>query len=258
MGQRRRGLSMIETLFSLFFITATVLLTAQLMITGSRLQREVEKSLTGAFLADKILARMVASARTSGNAPTASTGQDSQLPEFRYQVEVKQWSLYSPCSARELAQLASDRRYAGNIGHQVKVTVSWSPYLARNRSSAYGVVLSPTPEVDHLVITPDSGNSPPFTKDEVGRFRTEARTASNGLVPGIFFRWYCLPITGNGNIRLLTRDGREGIFTHVYNNPYLATPIYFPAGSQCKVQARARVNGKEIRCDSNPLDLTDL
>ena len=248
---------MVETLFSLFFITATLLLTAQLLISGSRFQREVEKSLTGAFLADKILARTLADARDSGTPPSNDTGVDGQLPDYRYQVQVQAWSLYSPCSARELPQLASDRRYTGSAGHQVRVTVSWSPYQSRNSSRAYGVVLSPLPDADHLVITPDTGNAAPYSRDETGGFQVQARTSSNNPVPGVFFRWYCLPLTGNGNVRALTRDGRHSQFTHLYNNPYLGSPLYFPAGTQCKVQARARINGKELKCDSSPLDLTD-
>lgn len=255
---QRRGLSLIETLFSLFFITTTVLMTAQLIMSASRLQREVEKSLTGAFMAERILAKVRADSIQSGVAPVASSGNDPQLVDFRYQIQVQSWSRFSPCSAVELAQLPANRRELADIGHEIKVTVSWSPYQNRHRASAYGVVLKPLPEIDQLVMTADASNSSPFSRDEVARFRVEARTDTNQPVPGIFFRWYMLPLTGNGSVRALTRDGREGEFTHLYNNPYLTSPVYFPSGSQCQVEARAIFNGKEFTCQSSPLDLNDL
>lgn len=60
---------MIETLFSLFFISATLLLTASLLLSATSRQRDVERSMGGTYLADQIMARVKAEAEQTGTPP---------------------------------------------------------------------------------------------------------------------------------------------------------------------------------------------
>lgn len=256
--RRVRGLSMIETLFSLFFIATTLLLTSQLLISASQLQQEVEKTMGGSHLADQILSRVRASAESSGNMPNPQSGTDFNFPGYHYQVEVVKAGLYSPCSTRELQFPAPERRWIEDSGCHVKVTVTWEPSNPRNRAIAYALILKKLPEVRDLRMSADSANVTPVTKNGTVHFDVSAVDQSNRAIPGVFFHWYCLPHSGNGLAESKTRDGRTGEFTHIYKTPYRAAPIYFPAGSECLLRARARINGKEFECDSDSIPLTDV
>ena len=249
---------MIETLFSLFFIATTLLLTSQLLITATRLQQEVEKAIGGTHLADQLLGRLRANAEQSGTPPTAGVGVDPDFPGYRYQVEVIRSDLYTPCSTVELQFPANERRVIPNPGTQVKVTVTWDPPLPRNRATAYGLILKRLPTLDQLNISADSANVSPVGKNVNAEFAVNATDTSNQVIPGVFFHWYCNPKTGNGLAASKTRNGSRGQFTHIYKNPYRSAPIYFPVGSECLVQARARYNGKEFECNSPAIPLTDI
>lgn len=249
---------MIETLFSLFFIATTLLLTSQLLIAATRLQQEVEKALGASHLADQLLARLRADAERTGTPPVAAAGVDAGFPYYRYRIEVSQANLYSPCSSRELQFLPAERRFIPNPGTQVKVTVLWDPPLARNRAVAYGLILHRLPTLDRLNVDPNPANVSPVTKNGNADFVVNATDPAGQVIGGVFFHWYCRALTGNGLAGSQTRDGARGRFTHIYKNPYRPAPTYFPAGSQCEVQARARFNGKEYECNSPPIDLTDI
>lgn len=259
MGRGRiRGLSMIETLFSLFFISATLLLTSHLLIAATRMQQEVEKALGASHLADQLLARIRANAALTGNPPAPSNGTDSRFPAYRYKVEVTRASLYSPCSSRELQFPAGERRIITNPGRYVKVTVSWDPPQVRNRAVAYGLILDRLPNLRQLNIDAVPSNVSPVTKDASAEFVVNATDTSNNVVDGLFFHWYCQPQTGNGLVVAKSRDGQKGQFTHIYKNPYRTAPTYFPAGTRCNVVARTRYNGKEFECTSPDIDLSDI
>ena len=249
---------MIETLFSLFFIATTLLLTSTLLISATRLQGEVEKAIGGVHLADQVLSRLRANAQQSGTPPAAGSGTDYDFPGYHYQVEVVRADLYSPCSNVELQFLPSERRTIPNPGTQVKVTVTWDPPRPRNRAIAYGLILKPLPTLNQLRVTADSSNVSPVGKNGNAEFVATATDSSNQVIPGVFFHWYCSPKTGNGQVVAKSRSGSRGQFTHIYKNPYRSAPIYFPAGSECLVQARARYNGREFECDSPPIPLTDM
>jgi len=253
-----RGLSMIETLISLFFIATTLLLTSQLLLSATRLQQEVEKTMGGAHLADQILSRVRASAEKSGTMPTSQSGTDSNFPGYRYQVQVVEAGLYSPCTTRELPFPVEERRWIDDAGCHFKVTVTWEPNNARNRAIAYGLALRKLPGVSQLRMSADSGNATPVAKNGSVLYTVRAVDSSNRSIPGVFFHWYCRPRSGNGLAESKTRDGRTGKFTHIYKTPYRSAPIYFPVGSECLLRARARINGKEFECDSDPIPLTDV
>ncbi|MBX3169337.1 MAG: hypothetical protein KF760_18195 [Candidatus Eremiobacteraeota bacterium] len=256
--RRVRGLSMIETLFSLFFIATTLLLTSQLLISATQLQHEVEKAMGGAHLADQILSQVRANAKKSGNMPTPQSGENFDFPGYQYQIEVVKAGLYSPCSTRELQFPVTERRWIADPGCQVKVTVTWEPTSARNRAVAYALILRELPRVKELRVDADGGNTLPVAKDGTVQYTARAVDSGGREVPGVFFSWYCAPRTGNGLAEAKTRDGRTGQFTHVYRNPYRPAPTYFPAGSECLLRTRARINGKEFECDSSAIPLTDI
>jgi len=249
---------MIETLFSLFFIATTLLLTSQLLITATRLQQEVEKAMGGAHLAEQILSKIRADARQSGTPPSPDSGEDYDFPGYHYQIEVVRADLYSPCATTEMQYPVNERRWIPNPGSHVKVTVTWNPPHPRNRSIAYGLILKKLPKVKQLNMSAASGNVLPVTKNASVQYTVNATDTSSNLVQGVFFHWYCQPETGNGLTVAKTRDGRRGEFTHIYKNPYRTSPVYFPAGTQCTIRARARFNGKEFECDSSAITLTDL
>lgn len=247
---------MIETLFALFFISTALLVTAQILISATRLQQQVEQAMGGAHFADQILSQLKANVAGGGN-PSNGSGTSDDFPGYKYRIEVAQAGLYSPCSTRELQYPVAERRWISNPGYQVKVTVSWDPPNPRNQAIAYGLLLRKLPTLKDLRISPDSGNVVPVAKDKTVQYTVDARDSSGGSIRGVFFHWYNLPQTGNGQTVSKSRDGRRGEFTHQYQSAY-GPPVYFPANSYCKMRARARFNGKEVECDTDPIYMTDI
>ena len=252
---QRRGMSLLEAIFAMFYLSSAILIIAHLLDAGLQAGLKVEQQLTATSIARNELAKLRASAVTPEGfdelALYTGAPQPSGEPGFSVSITTEPFHQYSPCSTVELAYPADQRRELTKSTRKVRVRVSWG----NNRGSKVQVVsliASPPPEVDHLslkgVTVPN-----PIDPDGVADFEVEAQDDRGKAIPDLFYEWAVIPSNGDGTV-VPSRDGRTCQFVHRYRIPP-STDLYFPLGSSCEVEA-ATISGGRTISDSTEVYLT--
>lgn len=253
----RRGLTILETVIAVFVLTAAVLVVTALFPAGLRHLRKAEAAHMAACIAENRLEQVRAWSNTpqgSGygfddfSAYDGMAASDPDHPEYQVAVHAIDQSLYSPSSQFEETAVGPKREFTGTF-KKVQVTVRWEgeslttvTYLAdptRRLRTATPVEIVPTSPIPNPLPQGDSVTFEANGYDQDGR-----------RIPDLRFRWYIVPITGNGTIDP-SRDGLSAVFT---NSVTIGSTVKYTGGA-CQVAARATYRGETRSAVSEVIQL---
>ncbi|MEW6278399.1 MAG: hypothetical protein AB1758_07260 [Candidatus Eremiobacterota bacterium] len=259
----RRGVTLTETILSVFVLTAGMLLVVNLLHTSLRYQSQIEERALGARLARLTLARVRAWAwENSGGAfnfygnwaPYAgTTSTDPAYPGFTIRVDADPTgrALFSPCSTLEQTYASLPRRLTrAVVPVRVRVERPGSdPVILVSYVGAPPVTLQP------LTVTL-AGGATPLAQDATVTLAVSASDGSGTSVDGLAYSWSVEPtgttpalgtlvVDTDGDGRPdMPRDGSQIVFQHRYRKPDGVT--YLHKDGQCKVIARTRHHGRDV------------
>lgn len=249
-----RGMSLIEVLFSMFFISTAVLGAAALFDLGLRTQTKIEQRLVATNIATSQMDRLRAwtSNPDNFNSWGIAEGVDRQAhedPNYTYRITSELYEQHSPCSRISLMG-GSGGRLMSSSARKVQLEVAWGPG-AMDRVRLISLIAAPPVRIAAVQVSGTPGTLGP---DATADFQARAVDSGGRPIPDVFFHWSVKPGSANGTVSE-SADGRTGTFTHLYLIPP-DTRIYYPTGSTCAVAARARFLGSEVEAVSSTITVS--
>ena len=248
MRSQKRGLSLTELVVSFFLIAYGILIVMQLFQSAMKGQKEAERSLVAANLAERILAE--ARRRSGTTWPPAPFGAIDPDSGYVYSVQVAAQSLYSPCTTLEMAYPIAQRRALTQSAYRLKVTVNWN---GSQSLSAVTMVHRRAPTGVRLRVQPDGPIANPLMPNQVARYRVDPMSGGV-VVPDIFCIWGVTPNDGNGMLYQPDRTGATCGFEHAYRDRN-GVSTYFTAPARGSMEVQAMVNGTLITNTTGDINL---
>lgn len=243
---QRRGLTLTETVVSLFMITGCLLIIIKMIFYGADVQRRAALNEKAALIAERHLGRVRTWASDVNNfsggaawsaiAPGVAS-RDVDHPEFSVTINAAPQVMYSPCEQAELrfATPIEERRIMDESYYKVQVKVSWEPPSSKNQLTLVSLVGYPENPVHHLeTATTDAG---PLARDDNADLTVRAVDADGDPIPDHFFSWSQRPAVGLGSVGsfpLLSRTGETAKYRHFYRSATISgttQSVYGPAGN---------------------------
>ncbi len=212
-----RGLTLVETVISIFLLLCACLVVIALFHTSLRYSARILQQNAASVVAEKTLARVRAWARSregvkfnferssNWNVYNGDLQPDPEEASFHVRILAVPHTIFSPCSELE-KQFDLDRRRAlGSSYHRVTVTVSWDPPSPSNTFAITSLIGSPPHRMPSSqgalktrleVETPDYHD--PLFFDDVNKFRAKLIDADDEEIPDVMFRWHVIPGIGAG------------------------------------------------------------
>lgn len=251
-------MSLVEVLFTIFFLSVSVLGVAGLYDAGLRIQGKIEQRMKATNIASSEMDKLRIWAATDDNFYdwTPRDGISYPAPndsEFVVTIDSEPLSQFSPCTRIEMMMPSSQRRIMNSSARNVKLEVRWDTGQA-NQVTLHTVIAEPTRILAGVSVNRTAGAGT-LGPDQEATFSATARDYNGDVIPDVFFVWSVRPYTANGTVTY-SRDGRTATFRHHYFVPP-ADNIYYPAGSYCRVQAQGFYLGRERRGYSDPIQVTN-
>jgi hypothetical protein len=244
--KRRGGLTLVETVVSLFIITGCLLIIIKMIFSGADVQRRAGFNEKAAMIGERHLGRLRTWASDPNNfynaalwatvAP-ATKSADSDHPEFTVTIQAVKQPLYSPCEQAEarFASPTEERRVLKDSYYKVQVSVAWAPVADKNQLTLVTLIGAPDHPVHHVeTTTSDAG---PLARDEEANLTVKALDANGNVIPDHFWSWSQQPATGVGSVGsfpALERSGATAKYKHFYRTATVSgstQPVYGPAGN---------------------------
>ena len=244
-----RAFTLLETVLALFALVAAIVSLANLLYPLLHYQSRAEQQAMAGVAAERLLEEMRAAAATPAGfsgLTAAYNGTAHTYPEFpdvSLLAEVQPYRTFNPSRSLE-SPFASPKTVNGSL-LRIRATASWSGKTLRLTS-----LVGEPPRLPAAVTVSVVGGttlSPGATTD----LTAELRDAS-GPIPDVTFSWSIRPVSGNGTIVPLTRDGATARLTNVYTDPS-GSPIQAPGA--VIVECRAIYYGVELPGTSVPVTL---
>jgi type II secretory pathway pseudopilin PulG len=258
--RRQAGLSLIETVISIFVLATAVLIAGVLMQASFRYQTMARQRVEATAVAQKILAEVKAWAWTQSGGNynyngswSAYQGAVRNEQGFRVRIDSSPRTvrLASPCSALE-DHFGAEGRYLGSSVVPVRVTVEWG---SSDSLSLFTYIGEPT-RIPRTVVVNQSGGS--LAANGISRFSATALDANGAAIEDMMFRWYLEPTGANpGMGSLLPPWGgqvsppvamgpRDGRTSSVKNSYRKEDGSWIVVGGDVSVQAAATGHGREV------------
>lgn len=225
--KRDCGVTLAETIISLFILVSAFTVIAALMHSGMQWQGRIEQRTLAAQLAKKRLAELRAWARThnGGNnynydaANSAWEGAlpptDPDYPGLEVTFKVVDRTLFSPNTAIEAPwEAIGEARRMNRSAKTVKVRVT-DPADSASTVSLVSLICDPTRQMGEVVLSytdpgsplPPAGNVWSPDPGSWVDFTVSANAPDGTPLYDLFFDWYTVPLGGNGTT-FPSRDGR--------------------------------------------------
>ena len=254
---KRRGLSLAETVLSLFLLAFSIILCTNLFHVGLRYSGRVEQEAVATLIAQKKLAeiRAWASTRVPGGfhfddwTPYANfTTNDPDQPGYLINVVARPAPLLDPCTSFGALFLPANQTRLQASYQKVTATVTWGAGPGIALTTLIGDPVREWRVNTPLVITQISlaGNPLPRSQDAV--FKVEGYDSDNRLIPDLMYNWYVVPLTGNGTITNQSPGHSQVTLTHkirLLNGNW----GFAPGPSSCALRARSIFRGQERTVD---------
>lgn len=250
-------MSLVEVLFTIFFISIGVLTVAAALDQGLRLQLEIEEKMIATQVANGEMDRVRKWAEDLGNFQSwnsydAGPRPSTTNPGFTIEVASEAVQQLSPCSRLEMMYPADQRRAMNESLRKVRVTVSWGD-AAGDRLTLVSMIGTPARGIGGVRVS--TVNLPyAVGPDQTASFKALAYDRDGDPLPDAFLQWSVRPLSANGQVQP-SRDGRTAEYIHRYRVPP-GVNVYYPAGSQCVLEARAVFLGREYRDFSQMIGTT--
>lgn len=244
--KRRGGLTLVETVVSLFIITGCLLIIIKMIFNGADVQRRAGFNEKAALIGERHLGRLRTWATDPNNFYTAGSwstiapgapSPDADHPEFAVTIQALKQTVYSPCEQAEArwSSPTEERRTLKDSYYKVQVTVAWEPAAEKNQLTLVTLIGAPDNPVHHVeTTTSDAG---PLARDEEANLTVRAIDANGNVVPDHFWSWSQQPATGVGSVGSfpsLQRSGETAKYKHFYRTATVSgttQPVYGPAGN---------------------------
>lgn len=252
MTTRRRGLSLVETVFSMFLLAGIMLVIVNLFHASLRYQVRVENQGKMTMLATRTLNDARAFAQTPVNFASGlsyyngRTWTEPDMPEFSIRTDTVTTgrTIYSPCETLEVPWTTTGQ--ARRLDHSVvplRVTVTH----ASESISLLGYIAEPVREPNtDLEISPLTVPDVPAG----GTFTLTVTARDTGGVPieDLFYKWHVDSESGNATIvDTSPRDGRSVTIQHEYDGE--------PVPGTIRVNVYARYKGQYLSASLGPINL---
>lgn len=255
---RIRGLSLLETIISLFLMVAATLIVTQLFHTSLRHGNVTERRLLGAFLCDGKIEEIRAWASDPDNyegtwAPYDNvTTTDPEYTDYQITTTLSNPSRLSPATDLESIHPVGDRKEVNESLRGVTVTCVWGTRPV-DRLEVSTLVSAPPREwhaTNPLEITQTSSVSP-WSRDLTNSFRVRGFDENGREIQDITFHWDVVAMDGNATVASSSRDGREAVIGN-WIFGFTGARLYRPGNADVVVTARF---GGEIRRASRTVSL---
>jgi Tfp pilus assembly protein PilV len=253
MNRISRGLTLVETLISLFILLSAFVVVVSLFHRSLQYSSSIESKNLAAAFADTVLDDM----REWSRNPAQFTGSwsswnavtDSAYPDFQASAAVTDYALYGTCAGLESVYPAADRHVLQSSCKRVQLTISKDSkvMLVVHTLIAEPARLPVTVEVTALTPVPS-----PLLRGAGVRYQAVAKDASGNVIPDIPFQWNILAVQGNASVTTPSRDGRQATLTNVYR---LRNGTAHYTGGECCIQAIATVRGLTYAANSTWVNL---
>lgn len=260
--KRRRGMSLAETIVSLFILVGAFLTVIGLFHSGLRYSREAFSQQTAVLVAENKLEEIRDWAATSSAstynfddwaAYLGPAAADPNYPDYLVKVEAVDYAVDSPNSGFGAAYntLSNPRRLATSV-RKVRVTVTWK----RGLKSLSLVTFVGDPErlpraANPVVLSPTGALPGSLARDASQQYNVYAYDATGRPIRDLMFSWAIKP--GQSNAQLdFRRDGSSANVTNQLLLP-LQPPSYL--GGSVILQARTTYRGLPLLGESAALPL---
>ncbi|MFN8610025.1 MAG: hypothetical protein U0931_20960 [Vulcanimicrobiota bacterium] len=245
----KRGVTLVESVIACFLLGSSLMLIVNLIGVSVRQAGRIEQRTLAALIARERLTRLQTLAQdpNAWDSLAAQTGrsQDPAHPDFEVAVAVYPCHTYSPCYQWSAWLPPDQQKPLNQTLKTLEVEVfarGQSQLRLVSRVSEPGRGWHPQP----LRVSEGPHDDPLAFQGGVD-FSVEARDALDRPIPDLSYRWYVVPLNGNGTITQ-SGDGRQARFINRIRTPaggFVAT------GGTVGIEVSARYQGVERRARVN-------
>jgi type II secretory pathway pseudopilin PulG len=237
-----RGLSLLETLLSLFVLLSTFVIVLSLLFRSSDYLVNVERKVVAVTFAETVLEDIKAWAKDYSNySGDWSAWNDTTLaeyPGYRAQVTAVTPTVANPCGQLELGKPAAEQTLMLDSYRDLTLTVRFDGSTQLTLQTRLAEPARPIKEVSVSAVT--GGGS--IGRGSQAAYRAILLDSANLEISDVSFRWSVEPITGNGTA--ITQEPDTALAD--LKNAYIGNDgvSRFVPGT-CRLRAVARYRGIE-------------
>lgn len=249
---RTAGLSLLETLLSLFVLLSAFVIVMSLFIRSSDYLVNVERKVMAVTFGETVLEDLRAWAKDYSNYSSDWSAKADvtllEFPGFKARVSAAHPVVPSPCGYLELSKPAAEQTLMQNSFRDLTLVVSFE---GSAQLSLQTRLAEPARAVREVSIREVSGGSSLSPGGEA-TYQASLLDTSGQEIDDVSFRWTVEPISGNGSAITQEPDTSLGVVKHAYvGNDGVSR---FVPGS-CRLRAVARYRAVEYVGLSSQVEL---
>lgn len=255
----RRGLSLSETVVSLFLMVSACLIFITLMHSMLRYETRSRRLAQASCAAERRLALLQAQLRALGSTwNEASNWTSLQSPQAELDAPgvttsalIAEKPVLSPCTSLESGFATAQQRSLSHSLLQLEVVSAWGNG-SDQRVVLEGAFAGPPPAIHHIEVKQVGGASSPLPAHSSMQMQARAFDSSGAVIQDVAFAWYVKALTGSARLQPdpSARLGQQCGLTNEVLRPNGSVITFGPdplsgALRKCRAQVRARWVGQD-------------